>query len=273
MKIIRFLADDHRTLYGQYEPDQPEMARIIEGDIFHDFHVTRETAGIRRFLPPVQPSNILALGLNYRRHAEETAMAVPDYPILFMKATSSAIGHQEPILLPAAGPGKVDYEAELAVVIGKRAKNLKTQEAMTCVLGYTCANDISARDWQLEKQKGQWVRGKSFDTFCPLGPWLVTGDEMTDPDRLHIRAILNDEDTLQDANTSSMIFPVAAVISFLSQSMTLLPGTVILTGTPEGVGFTREPPLFLQAGDRISIDIEGIGRLSNPVVRETPPSG
>jgi 2-keto-4-pentenoate hydratase/2-oxohepta-3-ene-1,7-dioic acid hydratase in catechol pathway len=272
MKIIRFLSDDRRILYGQYELDQPAFARIIEGDIFHDFYVTRETAKIKRFLPPVQPSNILALGLNYRRHAEETAMTVPDYPILFMKASGSVIGHQEPILLPAAGPGKVDYEAELAVVIGKSAKNLKVQEAMTCVLGYTCANDISARDWQLEKQKGQWVRGKSFDTFCPLGPWLVTKDEMADPDRLHIRAILNDGDILQDASTSNMIFPVAAILSFLSQSMTLLPGTVILTGTPEGVGFTRQPPLFLKAGDRITVEIEGIGRLSNPVIQEPAPS-
>jgi 2-keto-4-pentenoate hydratase/2-oxohepta-3-ene-1,7-dioic acid hydratase in catechol pathway len=272
MKIIRFLADDQRVLYGKYEMDQPDCARIIEGDIFRDFHVTPEKAKIKRFLPPVQPSNILALGLNYRRHAEETEMAVPDYPILFMKATSSVIGHQEPILLPAAGPGKVDYEAELAVVIGASAKNLKTPEAMACVLGYTCANDVSARDWQLEKQKGQWVRGKSFDTFCPLGPWLVTKDEIAHPDRLRVRALLNEEDILQDSSTSNMIHPVAAIISFLSQSMTLLPGTVILTGTPEGVGFTRQPPLFLKAGDRISVEIEGIGRLSNPVIQEQQPS-
>jgi 2-keto-4-pentenoate hydratase/2-oxohepta-3-ene-1,7-dioic acid hydratase in catechol pathway len=199
-------------------------------------------------------------------------MAVPDNPILFMKATSSIIGHQEPILLPAAGPGQVDYEAELAVVIGASAKNLKPEQAMACVFGYTCANDVSARDWQLEKQKGQWVRGKSFDTFCPLGPWLVTKDEIADPDKLNIRALLNEKQILQDANTSNMIHSVAAIISFLSQSMTLLPGTVILSGTPEGVGFTRQPPLFLKVGDRISIDIEGIGRLSNPVIMEQPSS-
>ena len=195
-------------------------------------------------------------------------MDVPDYPIVFMKATTSVIGHEEPILLPAAGPEKVDYEAELAVVIGKSVKNIKTSEALDCILGYTCANDISARDWQFEKQKGQWVRGKSFDTFCPLGPWLVTKDEIADPNRLRIRAVLNEGDILQDSDTSHMIFDIAAIISFLSQSMTLLPGTVILTGTPEGVGFTREPPLFLKAGDRITVEIEGIGRLSNPVIRE-----
>jgi 2-keto-4-pentenoate hydratase/2-oxohepta-3-ene-1,7-dioic acid hydratase in catechol pathway len=272
VKIIRFLSDDQRVLVGQYELGQPDCARIIEGDIFGDFRVTSGKATIRRFLPPVQPCNILALGLNYRSHAKETAMDIPDYPILFMKAPGSAVGHQEPIVFPAVGPAKVDFEAERAGGIGKRVKNIKESDAMDCVLGYTCANDVSARDWQLEKQKGQWVRGKSFDTFCPLGPWLVTKDEMVNPDRLHIRAILNDTDILQDANTSSMIFPVAAVISFLSQSMTLPPGTVILTGTPEGVGFTRQPPLFLKAGDRISIEIEGIGRLSNPVVHEQAPS-
>lgn len=268
MKIIRFLSDDHRVLCGKYDMDRPDCAGIIEGDIFQDFHVTSEKAKIQCFLPPVQPSNILALGLNYRRHAEETAMDIPDYPIVFMKATGSVIGQGEPILLPAVGPGKVDYEAELAVVIGKSAKNVKPSNAMDCVFGYTCANDVSARDWQFEKQKGQWVRGKSFDTFCPLGPWLVTKDEIAQPDRLQIRAILNDDNILQDSNTANMIHPVAATISFLSQSMTLLPGTVILTGTPEGVGFTRQPPLFLKAGDRITVEIEGIGRLSNPVVLE-----
>ncbi|MFH1080573.1 MAG: fumarylacetoacetate hydrolase family protein [Pseudomonadota bacterium] len=268
MKIIRFLSDDRRVLYGKYDMDRPDCARIIEGDIFQDFHITSAEARIQRFLPPVQPPNILALGLNYRRHAEETGTNIPDYPIMFMKATGSVVGHGEPILLPAVGPAKVDYEAELAVVIGKKIKNIKESDAMACVLGYTCANDVSARDWQLEKQKGQWVRGKSFDTFCPLGPWLVTKDEIAHPDRLQIRAILNDDDILQDSNTSGMIVSVAAAISFLSQSMTLLPGTVILTGTPAGVGFTRKPPLFLKAGDRIAIEIEGIGRLSNPVVRE-----
>lgn len=268
MRILRFLSDDQRIRYGQYDRDRPDCARIIEGDIFRDFHVTSEEAEIKRFLPPVQPSNILALGLNYRRHAEETEMDVPDDPIVFMKATSSAIGHQEPIRLPAVGPGKVDYEAELAVVIGRCVKNVHIRDAMDCVFGYTCANDVSARDWQFEKQKGQWIRGKSFDTFCPLGPWLVTKDEIDDPDRLRIRALLNEQSVLQDSNTASMIHPVAAIISFLSQSMTLLPGTVILTGTPEGVGFTRQPPLFLKAGDRIAIEIEGIGRLSNPVIEE-----
>jgi len=270
MKIIRFLTEHQNISYGQYDPAQPEDACIIEGDIFQNFHVTPKKAKIIRLLCPIQSSNILALGLNYRRHAQETKMDVPDFPIVFMKATSSVIGHEEQIMLPAAGPEQVDYEAELAVVIGKKVKNLRPSEALGCILGYTCANDVSARDWQFEKQKGQWVRGKSFDTFCPLGPWLVTKDEITNPNRLHIRAILNESDVLQDSDTSNMIFDIAAIISFLSQSMTLLPGTVILTGTPEGVGFTRKPPLFLKTGDRITIEIEGIGRLSNPVIHEQP---
>lgn len=273
MKIVRFVSDRNRILYGQYNPDQPEVAAVLEGDLFGAFRVTAEKAKIERILPPVTPSNILALGLNYRRHAEETGLVLPKYPILFMKATSSIIGHREPILLPAAAPEKVDYEAELAVVIGRRAKNLQPTESLDCILGYTCANDVSARDWQLHRQGGQWVRAKSFDTFCPLGPWLVTRDEIPDPNRLRIRALMNEKTVLQDAATSEMIFDVAAVVSFLSQSMTLLPGTVILTGTPEGVGFTREPPLFLREGDRISVEIEGIGRLTNPVAREAAPPG
>jgi 2-keto-4-pentenoate hydratase/2-oxohepta-3-ene-1,7-dioic acid hydratase in catechol pathway len=272
MKIIRFLSKDHRVFFGQYDIGSPDCARIVEGDIFGDFHVTSRTEEIQRFLPPVEPCIILALGLNYRGHAKETAQDIPDYPIMFMKAPGSAVGHRDPIELPAIGPDKVDYEAELAVVIGKTAKNIPASDAMNHVLGYTCANDVSARDWQFEKQKGQWVRGKSFDTFCPLGPCLVTTDEIPDPNSLRIRAILNDTEVLQDDHTSGMIFPVAAVVSFLSQSMTLKPGTVILTGTPEGVGFTRQPPLFLKAGDRISVDIEGIGILSNPVIRERPSS-
>jgi len=268
MKIIRFLSDDGRILYGEYKLEFRELADIITGDIFHDFIVTSEKARIKRFLPPIEPVNILAMGLNYRRHAEETGASFPEYPVLFMKSTTSVIGHQDSILLPASGAEMVDYEAELAIVIGKTAKNLNIKEAMDYILGYTCANDVSARDWQLGKQKGQWIRAKSFDTFCPLGPWLVTADEIVDPNNLRIRTLLNDFTVLQDSNTSNMIFNVAAIISFLSQSMTLLPGTIILTGTPEGVGFTRKPPLFLKAGDRITIEIEGLGQLSNSVVME-----
>jgi len=267
MKIIRFISEDNQTLSGLYDPEQPERARIIQGNIFGDYEMTSKRAKIKSFLSPVEPCNILALGLNYRKHADETNMAYPEIPVVFIKATTSLTGHLSPILLPAAGPENVDYEAELAVIIGKKVKNISPSEVKDCILGYTCANDVSARDWQLEKQKKQWARGKSFDTFCPLGPYLVTRDEIPDSDHLRIRTILNGN-TLQDSNTADMIFDVQAIISDLSRSMTLLPGTVILTGTPEGVGFTRQPPVYLKDGDTVIIDIENIGQLTNPVIRE-----
>jgi 2-keto-4-pentenoate hydratase/2-oxohepta-3-ene-1,7-dioic acid hydratase in catechol pathway len=267
MKLIRFISEDDRILCGLYDDALPDEPLIIKGDLFGQFRVSGKRARIRRFLPPIVPGNILAIGLNYRRHAEETGLTPPPDPVLFLKATTSAIGHGEPVLLPLAGPDLVDYEAELAVVIGKRGKNISAATAMEHVLGYTCANDISARDWQIEKQSKQWARGKSFDTFCPLGPFLVTRDEVSDPGDLRIRAIINGI-TLQDGNTSDMIFDVPALISNLSRSMTLLPGTVIMTGTPDGVGFTRKPPVFLRDGDAVTVDIEKIGRLTNPVRSE-----
>lgn len=267
MKIIRFLSAYGRVLWGVPAPDDQDQASIIEGNLFETFTVLSQSAKIKSLLPPLAPSNILALGINYKKHGDETAMSYPEVPILFIKATSSLTGHNHPILLPAAGPDRVDYEAELAVVIGKQAKNVTPQEALEYIFGYTCANDVSARDWQFERQKGQWARGKSFDTFCPLGPWIVTRDEIADPNDLGIRCLVNGR-VVQDARTSEMIFDVPTTISNLSRSMTLLPGTVILTGTPEGVGFTRRPPLFLTEGDAVSVEIEKIGTLTNSVVRE-----
>ena len=267
MKIIRFLSDENYEMCGLYEPELVDQALVIRGDLFGDFEVTSKVAGVGTILPPIYPCNILALGLNYRQHADETSVSYPEIPILFLKATTSVIGHMSSILLPQAGPANVDYEAELAVIIGKTIKNVSRSEAMDCVWGYTCANDVSARDWQIDKQKKQWARGKSFDTFCPLGPYLVTRDEIPDPHNLRIRTVLNGK-ILQDANTYDMIFDVPAIISDLSRSMTLLPGTVVLTGTPEGVGFTRQPPIYLQDGDIVTIEIERIGQLTNPVKRE-----
>jgi len=267
MKIIRFVSKEQKILYGAYSLDHPELAKIIEGDIFSTFKITSKEAPIKKLLAPISPVNILALGINYKKHGDETAIAYPQQPILFLKATTSIIGHEGPVILPAAGPDHVDYEAELAIVIGKEAKNVMPEKAMDYIMGYTCANDVSARDWQLEKQNGQWARGKSFDTFCPLGPWIVTREEIENPNDLGIRCIINGQ-TVQDSRTSNMIFNVRQIISNLSRSLTLLPGTVILTGTPEGVGFTRQPALFLTAGDVVSIEIEKIGTLTNPVVRE-----
>jgi 2-keto-4-pentenoate hydratase/2-oxohepta-3-ene-1,7-dioic acid hydratase in catechol pathway len=267
MKIIRFETEDHGVAYGAFDPGEPGGAYSIDGDIFGDYKVSGKKVAVRRVLAPLAPVNILALGINYKKHGEETAISAPDQPVLFLKATTSVIGPGDPIVLPAAGCSEVDYEAELVVVIGKTAKNIAPDKAMEYIFGYTCANDVSARDWQIKKQKKQWARGKSFDTFCPLGPWIVTKDEIEDPDQLEIRTILNGQ-VLQEAVTSDMIFHVREIVSNLSQSLTLLPGTVILTGTPEGVGFTRNPPIFLKDGDNVTIEIEKIGRLSNPVAME-----
>jgi len=267
MKIIRFLSGNKEVLYGSYNQDQPGMAKLIEGDIFGNYRVTSNDVQIVKLLPPLVPVNILALGINYKSHGDETAISYPDQPVLFLKATSSIVGQDGPIILPAVGPDHVDYEGELAVIIGRKAKNIKPAQALDYILGYTCANDVSARDWQFNKQKGQWARGKSFDTFCPLGPWIVNKDDIADPDNLEIGTVLNGN-VVQSANTSQMIFNVNEIISNLSKSLTLLPGTVILTGTPSGVGFTRKPPLFLRAGDTVSVEIEKIGTLTNKIIRE-----
>ncbi|MEA2014824.1 MAG: fumarylacetoacetate hydrolase family protein [Thermodesulfobacteriota bacterium] len=267
MKIVRFCSMRGELLYGVLHPDVPDTATVISGDIFGDIEISSRVERIKVFLPPVNPPNVIALGLNYSRHAVETGLHSPEIPVMFLKATSSVIGHKAPILLPSVGAHEVDHEAEPAVIIGKTAKNVSPDDADEYVLGYTCANDVSARDWQIHKQQKQWARGKSFDSFCPIGPYLVTKDEVANPGTLKVRSILNGE-VMQDSNTSDMLFDIPAIISNLSCSMTLLPGTVILTGTPDGVGFTRTPPVFLQHGDTITISIENVGELSNPVKRE-----
>lgn len=222
-----------------------------------------------RLLAPVAPPAIYAVGLNYKLHAEESGASLPEYPMIFMKAITAARDPGASIQLPRhLRSDEVDYEAELAVVIGRRCKNVSAENALDYVLGYTCANDVSARDWQIRKGGGQFCRGKTFDTFCPLGPELVTVDELGDGSGLRIRSRINGE-VLQDSNTSDMIFPVPQLVAFLSGSTTLLPGTVILTGTPSGVGVARRPQRFLQAGDRVEIEIEGIGILANPVEEES----
>jgi len=188
--------------------------------------------------------------------------------VLFMKSPGAVQNPGDPILLPRhLRSDQVDYECELAVVIGRRCKNVSRDRALDHVLGYTCANDVSARDWQGKWGGSQWCRGKTFDTFAPLGPCLVTPDEIPDPNALAIKLVVNGE-TLQDWNTNDMIFPVPALIEFLSGSTTLLPGTVILTGTPHGVGFARKPPRWLHPGDRVTVAIEKIGELTNPVEEE-----
>ena len=218
-----------------------------------------------KLLAPVVPSNIYCIGLNYREHATESGIAIPETPVVFMKPTSTLLNPGEPIVIPACSDpqGEVDYECELAVVIGKAARNVSIENALDYVFGYTAANDVSARKWQLASG-GQWIRGKGFDSFCPLGPVLATTDEIPDPQNLRISTILNGE-TMQDHTTGDMIFSVAELVSFLSQDTTLLPNTVILSGTPQGVGFARKPPVWLKPGDEVVVELEKIGRLANPV--------
>lgn len=265
MRIARFEDADANVRFG--EPLGPDRARCLGGDPFTGLTATSEIARVQRWLAPVQPVNIFCMGLNYRAHAAETGAAIPLNPVVFMKPSTALAHPGDPILLPAActqGP-EVDYEAELAVIIGRAGKDIPAERALGHVLGYTCANDVSARRWQKQGGGGQWVRGKGFDSFCPLGPVLVTADELPDPQGLAIRCVLNGT-TMQDGNTRDMIFSVAELIAFLSRDTTLLPGTLILTGTPPGVGFARNPPVFLAPGDRVRVEIEGIGVLENPVV-------
>lgn len=212
-------------------------------------------------IPIEHPGKIVCVGLNYVDHAAESAMEVPKTPLLFAKWQTSLIGPGEAIRLPAA-TSEADYEAELGVVIGETVNGVSVDDALDTVAGYICVNDISARDVQMGD--GQWTRGKSFDTFCPVGPELVPASEIPDPQALGIRCILNGE-ALQDASTADMIFSVAEIIAFVSAAITLEPGDLIATGTPPGVGFARKPPVFLADGDEVTVEIDGIGSLTNPV--------
>ena len=215
------------------------------------------------WLAPVpRPGKLVCIGLNYRDHAAESKMAIPERPVVFSKFASAVIAPGEPVVLPNAC-SQVDYEAELAVVIGRRAKGVNANRAFDYVLGYTCLNDVSARDFQFAD--GQWQRGKSCDTFAPMGGYIATTDEVPNPHRLSIKLRLNGQ-TMQDSNTDQLIFGVPRLIEFLSQTITLEPGDVIATGTPAGVGFARNPPVFLKAGDMMEVEIEGLGRLTTPVV-------
>jgi 2-keto-4-pentenoate hydratase/2-oxohepta-3-ene-1,7-dioic acid hydratase in catechol pathway len=266
MKIIRFLSAG-REYFGRLHDDG--RATVLEGDLFEGLRETSKTMAIDKLLAPLVPRDILCVGLNYKQHAAESNAEPPAYPVLFLKNSGAIQNPGDPIVLPRKlRSDEVDYECELAVVIGKRCHNVSRANALAHVLGYTCANDVSARDWQRRGGGGQWCRGKTFATFCPLGPALVTTDEIPDPNRLAIKTILNGQ-TLQDWNTSDMIFDVPTIVEFLSASMILNPGTVILTGTPHGVGFARKPPVYLKAGDTVTIEIEKIGRLTNPVVEES----
>lgn len=247
--MARLLADVHGTL-----------AAIRRALALGRPAATRGRAGVVVLPPVTHPGKIIAVGRNYHEHAAEEGQAAPADPVLFTKFPSALIGDQAEIVWRAADTGQVDYEAELAVVIGRRARDVSASRALDHVLGYACLNDVSARDLQFGD--GQWVRGKSLDTFCPLGPWLVTPDDLPDPDALRIRCLVNGE-AVQDASTSEMVHDVPSLIAFCSRFMTLEPGDVIATGTPGGVGVFRDPPRFLADGDEVTVEIEGVGQLVN----------
>jgi 2-keto-4-pentenoate hydratase/2-oxohepta-3-ene-1,7-dioic acid hydratase in catechol pathway len=208
-----------------------------------------------------RPPKIICVGLNYRDHAEETGAELPKAPLLFAKWGNTLIGHGDPILLPEESK-EVDYEAELGVVIGTPGRHIAEADALDHVRGYICVNDVSARDLQFAD--GQWTRGKSPDTFCPVGPRLVPREEIDDPQALAIRCILNGE-TMQDSSTANMIFSVAEIIAYVSRTITLEPGDLIATGTPAGVGVFRDPKVLLKDGDEVTVEVEGLGALTNPV--------
>jgi len=256
VRIARFVYQGI-TQYGLLEDG--EMLRLIEGDVLGEWQPSEATAPLAavQLLAPVAPPNIIAIGLNYRRHAEESGHPIPTRPVIFLKATTSLCHPEQPILLPRMAPGEVDYECELAIVIGKRAKHVPAAHALDYVLGYTCANDVSARDVQ-NREDTQWARAKSFDTFSPLGPWIET--ELAPVDVL-VQTRVNHE-MRQMASTREMMFSVGHLIAFISSIMTLQPGDLILTGTPAGIG-----PLV--KGDTVEVTVEVVGSLSNPVVESS----
>jgi len=266
VKIFRHLDQSGKMGFGRFDEEGKTFLIVQKPD--GSFEATDQAIMPFQFLTPIDFRCIYAIGHNYRAHAEETGAELSKYPVVFMKAPTTVQNPGDPIVIPRfLRSDKVDYEGELGVVIGRPCKNVSPADALSYVLGYVAANDVSARDWQKEKGGGQFCRGKSFDTFCPVGPCLVTTDELPDPSNLTLRTFVN-QDKLQESSTSDMIFDVPTLISFLSGSTTLLPGTLILTGTPSGVGEARDPRRFLVPGDEVTVEIEGIGLLTNPVVEE-----
>jgi 2-keto-4-pentenoate hydratase/2-oxohepta-3-ene-1,7-dioic acid hydratase in catechol pathway len=259
MKIARVLDTSGKEVLAVLDSD----GNFVRFDTATN-KLSSERVEVREFLPPVEPRAIICVAASYRKHIEESNLDEQPEPVIFMKNPAAATGHNCPIILPDVCEDEVDYEGELAVILKKDCCNASEQEAAGSIFGFTIANDVSARKWQLERGGGQWVRGKSFDTFAPVGPWMVTPEDIDNPQDLEIKTILDGE-VVQESNTSYMIRSVTELISFLSQGTTLLSGTIILTGTPEGVGWFKEPRLLLRPGCQVSVEIEGIGTLTNTV--------
>jgi len=267
MKIarIRIGVGEEEICFARPADGVGKEMEILSGDPYQGLHPSGRVVSDFIMLAPIVPAVILCIGLNYRRHAEEMKARVPQWPVLFLKNPNALQAPGAPIIIPRRLVStQVDFEGELAIVLAKECCNATRENALSHVLGYTVSNDVSARDWQKDRGGSQWCRGKSFDTFCPLGPWIVTADEITNPNSLRITTRVDGE-VLQDSSTADMIFDVPALIEFLSGDTTLPAGTVILTGTPEGVGMGRAPQRWLQHGNKVEVEIEGIGVLSNPV--------
>lgn len=249
----------------------PSLKALLARDDWHDKATRALQRGLEqksyaegRLLAPIPlPGKVICIGLNYRDHAAESGLAIPEEPVCFGKFSQAVIGPDAAIVLPKVSE-KVDYEAELVVVIGKPGRNIPIEHALQHVAGYTVGHDVSARDWQVGRPGGQWLLGKTPDTFAPLGPYLVTADDIDDPHQLRIQLRLNGE-TMQDSNTKELIFRIEELIAHISPLMTLQPGDIIFTGTPPGVGMARKPPVFLKPGDEVEVEIEGLGVLRNPV--------
>lgn len=272
MKIIRYLGTDGEIRHAARLPDG--FLYDITGDLYADWRVTGRRADIRQALAPVAPTAIFGVACNYRCHGAEANAGVPEYPVVFAKTLNSVQPPGSPILLPAfLRADEVDYECALAVIIGRTCKNVRPDQALGFVLGYTAANDISARDWQLTRGGGRWARGKNWDTFCLLGPCLVTPECIPNPNALSIKTTLTDGEGNREAarscSTSDMLFDVPTLIAFLSASATLLPGTVILTGASHSVGMARRPPRWLRPGDVVTLEVEKIGLLTSTVEAES----
>lgn len=266
MKLVRYRTPANDIAFGHL--DATGAVFELDGDPLGPHLPSNRPATVAKLLAPIQPPAIFCIGLNYRKHAEETGAKLPNHPVVFMKQPAAIQNPGDPVVLPTFLPSHmVDFEGELVVVIGRRAKNIRKADALHHVLGYTVGNDVSARDWQREWGGGQFCRGKTFDTFAPIGPSITTADEAGDPNALMLTTKVNGE-VMQHCSTGDMIFDVPTLIEFLSGSTTLEPGTLIFTGTPSGVGMARKPPVFLKAGDSVEVEISRLGVLRNPVESE-----
>jgi 2-keto-4-pentenoate hydratase/2-oxohepta-3-ene-1,7-dioic acid hydratase in catechol pathway len=271
MRLVTFQAANSTPQAGMVMPDGRvrglgrDMLSVITGGTSSDIGgPTYELADVTLLAPIPRPPKFICVGLNYRDHARETGMEIPTVPTIFNKFTNVVIGPGAPIVLPRVST-RPDYEAEFAFVIGAGGRRISASDALNHVFGYTIVNDVSARDYQMVTS--QWLMGKTFDTFAPMGPWIVTRDEIADPHALDISLEIGGE-ILQHSNTRELIFGVPALVEYISSVVTLEPGDVVATGTPAGVGFARKPPRYLHAGDEVLIRIQGIGELRNPVIDE-----